>query len=583
LIPNPEYSEISEFLSWLYRDETGYVYVARRAIPHGLFRQTFFRWPEDSSVLASHIIKQTSQREVWIAPALFSEPSAVKSAFLGSHVAWAEFDGNEPKDYGAVPVPQLRIQSSTEGHTHCYWNLGFFDTDRDSVEARNKTLTRILHADPSGWDCNQVLRPPGTFNHKRGLQTEVLHWADFGTFPKSFEITASPELAAVEFNLDPNEFPSPNAVIGKSSVSQKLRDLFMSDSVQVGRRSTALMELGHLCVESDLTPEEALSLLINADERWGKFKNRDNQLELLQRILTVAFQKKAKIEITQEKDEQEFESIQAQFIFNAYDLVETELSVDWVINEILPQEEMFIIAGEPAIGKSSLSLQGCIDLALGRPFLGFEVVKPQKIAYISLEMGQVGMKQFLAKMLEAEKENRDAISNNLLIAAFGQALYLEDKPYSDWLRKFVEKYELQGLVFDSLGSSIRGSLISDDTVRAALDVASSLQAEFGIWTWFVHHNRKASSEGTSTVLLDDVFGSRYISTRPASICVLSRKLNFVRLSWVKTRYAELPNSLFLKRDSNLHYTISHNTGQTKPKDISVTGTKGTTTISLGLT
>jgi hypothetical protein len=57
---------------------------------------------------------------------------------------------------------------------------------------------------------------------------------------------------------------------------------------RVGRRSQAYAKLAHLCVEEDLTDSQAMSILLRADNKWGKFKYRRDRQKRLQGIIDYA-------------------------------------------------------------------------------------------------------------------------------------------------------------------------------------------------------------------------------------------------------------------------------------------------------
>ena len=80
-----------------------------------------------------------------------------------------ETDGNFPsfKDAG-LPAPTMLIQSGLPNHLHVYWKVERTE-DYQPIEAINRQLAYLLKADSSGYDCNQVLRPPDTWNFKRDL------------------------------------------------------------------------------------------------------------------------------------------------------------------------------------------------------------------------------------------------------------------------------------------------------------------------------------------------------------------------------------------------------------------------------
>ena len=82
---------------------------------------------------------------------------------------WVDFDGNAPATWedSVAPEPTLIIQSSIPGHEHCYWKLDTFLNKPKVIEERNRSLAYALGADTSGWDADQILRPPFTTNRKR--------------------------------------------------------------------------------------------------------------------------------------------------------------------------------------------------------------------------------------------------------------------------------------------------------------------------------------------------------------------------------------------------------------------------------
>jgi hypothetical protein len=115
---------------------------------------------------------------VFYCPALFNAANPAKENVMGSWVLWVDFDGNAPVDWEgiAVPEPTMRIQSSIPLHEHCYWRLNEFIDDYHVIDDRNRALAYTLHADTSGWDADQILRPIHTTNHKRHVPVTVKQW-----------------------------------------------------------------------------------------------------------------------------------------------------------------------------------------------------------------------------------------------------------------------------------------------------------------------------------------------------------------------------------------------------------------------
>lgn len=174
----------------LLDDKPLFVYLPVHHAPFGKqdWQPYFFEWPRQRAGIVRHCLKFSAIGDnVYYSPALYTIPRPKKENVFGSWVLWVDFDGNAPKDWSTldVPEPTLRVQSSVEGHEHCYWALSEFLTDLSKLEDRNRAIARTLRADSSGWDANQILRPPGTMNHRRGKKEGPE--GDFPVTVKSWE------------------------------------------------------------------------------------------------------------------------------------------------------------------------------------------------------------------------------------------------------------------------------------------------------------------------------------------------------------------------------------------------------------
>lgn len=144
----------------------------------GKFTPYMFAWPRQRKAIIQHTLKWTAGKmNVFYSPALFARANPEKSNVLGSWVLWVDFDGNAPDwstdPFPDVPTPTMQIQSSIPGHEHDYWLLSEFLDDPETLEERNRSLAYLMHADTSGWDADQILRPPFTMNHKRGVPVTI--------------------------------------------------------------------------------------------------------------------------------------------------------------------------------------------------------------------------------------------------------------------------------------------------------------------------------------------------------------------------------------------------------------------------
>ena len=159
-------------------DTPTYVYIP---VEHeGKWTPFMFAWPRQKDGVIRHTLKWSAiKANVFFSPALYKAARPVKENVLGSWVLWVDFDGNAPQEWeedGQIPAPTLVVQSSIEGHEHCYWKLDQFVDDIALLEDRNRALAYVMHADTSGWDADQILRPIMTTNHKRNMPVVVKRW-----------------------------------------------------------------------------------------------------------------------------------------------------------------------------------------------------------------------------------------------------------------------------------------------------------------------------------------------------------------------------------------------------------------------
>lgn len=148
----------------------------------GKWTSFMFQWPRQKAAVIRHTLKWSAiKANVFYSPALFGAANPEKSNVIGSWVLWVDFDGNAPdwstNPFKEVPPPTMQIQSSIPGHEHDYWKLSEFLGVPTQLEERNRSLAYLMHADTSGWDADQILRPPYTQNHKRDKPVTILNVA----------------------------------------------------------------------------------------------------------------------------------------------------------------------------------------------------------------------------------------------------------------------------------------------------------------------------------------------------------------------------------------------------------------------
>lgn len=510
---------IDEFLVFLFGEEEGYVYAPYKR-NDGAFIQDWFKWPEDQEYIPYYFADHSITGDQYLAPALFNSPDT--KDFKLSNVVWCDFDEGIPDEMGDFPKPSARVLSSNNNRKqHWYWKLSEPCRDSSSLERYNKQLAYALGADKGCWNFNRVLRPIETLNHKYDPPASVsfIEASDtildgylLGMLPKVTETISEP------FKWIPTNVPT-------EKMPTKFWDFF--DSRQLtGKRSEALTSVAISCVEHGLSINETMSLLTDADDRWGKFVGRADREQRLQAIVGYA---KSVTQQTRSTEREEEKRVGKTLLNNGSDrsvsegpqplnkFIAHKFNVDWVIYGLLHSQGLAIIASPPGVGKTQFSTNLLLSIGCGKTFLDWVVTRPRKVLFLSLEMTQPELKQYIDKMLlEFTEEERELLNENVYFVS-KQAFRLNSPANQEKLLQWLDEIGPEGLFIDSLSRCVGGDLEKGE-IDAVFDFLNKeVRDKRNCFLWFVHHNRKANFNMKQPKKLEDLYGSQYIGAYASSV------------------------------------------------------------------
>lgn len=567
---------LTQFFEYIWGETPGWVYLPTKDSSDN-WRRVFFEWPKHKRDIVTHVEANTAEgKDVYYAPALFDlgvdgKPRPLRENVKGSQVLWCEFDGSAPTswppqnlDNPPDAAPSLRIQSSVEGHEHVYWKLDEFSSDLEFIENSNRSLAYTLKADTSGWDLGQVLRPPYTTNYKHNDSVTIIEESN-RIHSKAAFASLQPVKQLVSDSIDVNELPEVTRVIAKYSWDEDHFELYMRKSIPEGERSSALMRIGFFGAECGMSDAEIYSLLLNADDRWGKFKNRSDRKRRLLDIVNKARQKHPVALTSPEgllRAASGDDSIDTapRYIYGFESLVNAEFHIEWAIEGLLEIGGIGVISSAPGVGKTQFSTQLGIHAALGKPFLDWKATKRMKILFFSLEMNRVTIKHFAGLMAGGLTPTElQVLERNFQFVTLGETMALDRPEGQRFMENLLEEYKPDGIIIDSMGKVTSSSLADEVKVKQLNDYIVKIRNRHGCFVWFIHHNRKATEGNKKPTELDDLYGQRYITTEASVIMTMwDNKDGTIEINMAKTRFVEPQKPFNIRRDATLNFVIAGN-------------------------
>lgn len=538
-------SSISEYLTTLYENTDGFVYLATKDPETADWQKHYFHWPEQRNLVEEFIVTHGQRTNVYIAPALFKDSSSSKKRNVkGSHVYWAEFDGAVPSPETlarhGIPEPSMRIRSSSEGREHWYWRCTEFNTDTSNIDGVNRGITYALGADPSGWDADQVLRPPATINFKHNIRVDFI-----GASDSRITLSQLEELSA-EHKVDTNEFEETDVtplqyIIGRYEFSKY--ELDRMAPTQKGDKSDRIYEIAMFCAEKSMTDQEIFSVLYWADKKVGKFTDRSDKIRQYNNLVSRA---RAKYPIE--------EAIPTGLSLRSFDdILNDPVEVEWQIEGLLQRSGLMILAGEPGIGKSQLSMQFLMAAARGQSsYLGFPIQTGRKGLFISLEMPTVELKSLFRTMKNGMPTDEQVLLNeNLSWIDRGESLNFRDERVRKLIEETISINNIELMVVDSLSKMGIQKMQDEERIIEMMEWFDAVRKRYNCSLWIIHHNRKSSGERKADTM-DDVYGSRFITAGATSVVVMARSKgkDNIKLKFEKIRAAPERHPLLITRKTH---------------------------------
>lgn len=390
-------SSTTELCALTWGDTDGYVCLSVLDRSDSSWRDVKFKWPQDKPKVDSFLTKaKSTKKDVYWCPNVFSKPKRSEPHALPTDMLWADLDEADPRNLPEELKPTAWWETSP-GRYQALWKMSM-PVEPGLQRMLNKNLTYKIGADKGGWDSTQVLRLPGTLNHKY-KDVRVSKARVNGRIPNpsllvqdlaDFQVSGGGEHSETPATAD---LPSPDSILKSKKgrrISARAKQLLKARerNAVVGRRSETLWELECLLAESGLNANEILSLCKHSV--WNKFEGRHDEMERLARetrkaIAHVADQHSTSSKhkpdtrpdlrvVEDEEEPEENEHDLTSLTWGEFDRDRTPIK--WLVAGVWGNSEVGFISGLPKSYKSWLALDLAVSVATGTRFLSsFQCLK----------------------------------------------------------------------------------------------------------------------------------------------------------------------------------------------------------------
>lgn len=457
-------------------------------------------WPPEKD-----IVFPPKSADIYFCPNLFKGRYRRIHEVRGGHWLYADLDDVDPTSISLRPT--VAWESSADRYQALWYVKRKLRPE--ILNDLNKRLTYLVGADKGGWDLTQVLRLPGTRNHKYDKPEPVtLLWHD-GPQYTSGQIRRAvqgvdPGDAAVE--VDDLVIPEVSAANlfrkHRKKIDPRARRILQAKRVVEGERSDRLWELENLLLDAGIEPEEVFVMV--RDSVWNKYRGRSDETYRIWLEIQKAARTQATLEVGETDDSTSIHN-PAPTGWESHDLfMQSEVPPPaWMVNGIWSDRSHGIIAGEPKGYKSLLAMDLSVSVASGTKFLGhYDTPVTGPVLVIQEENAPWFMQSRLRKIEKAHgilgEAQADATTlsikhgGDLPIELLNQSGFdLTDPAHLDSLERKVQVVRPVLIVLDPLYLMIGDAdENSNRDMRPVLQWLLHLKIRYSVGVCIVHHYSK---------------------------------------------------------------------------------------------
>lgn len=505
---------IKKFLERIADGREGFFRVPR--IENGEWKERLFHTSRLGQAEKT-CLKEAETCDLYFSPALFAQGSGKKRrAFPTTRFLWLDIDEG---DHDLIP-PTILWQTSP-GRFSGIWELEEpIPTEQACSVARE--IAHYIGGDKGGWDITQVLRVPGTINHKKGpgrsgrekiffVREDGRKWTPNGIAACFLQSSRLRGLPACAKKLSPNTL-------------KILKNKHVSD------RSKELCRVALLMFKDGLNKQEVAAVLPHA--AYNKYRDRppSEQTKIFTDIVVSAERMvsatsppkqtspQTPSQATSEEKKKKKEEKPPE-VFNYKELMLEQIpEPEWLVRGWWHEGTYGIVAGHAKSYKSFLTTDFALALASGGRFLG-EPAKQTRVLMVQIENSAFLVQQRLRRMAYNKRLEKKLLwsrrDGSLVLQNLSEEVQdlplhiMTDKRFEfpdragtisdkwvDVLNRIIDDFGIQFLIIDPLYLASGANLNDAFELRFLFRELMKLNEEKSVGIMVVHHNRKAARDET---------------------------------------------------------------------------------------
>ena len=326
-------------------------------------------------------------------------------------------------------------------------------------------------------------------------------------------------------------------------------------------RSMAMTHFAYSAAENGWSDEQMLVALRDIDDRWKKYVNRTDRdsrflIPMIDRARKKVGYDVPDIDIKNLLSGKSAKNMADRIkVYGADEFAQADFHVEWLLENLLPENGLGLITGYPGVGKTQLAIQIGCHLALGRDSMLRWPNRSgkNKVLFLSLEMGPNGLHMIWNKIMDGYSDDRMLLDRNFKVYPIGEPVPLDSEAGQRFVNDLMDEWKPDILILDSLQKIISKEATDESSAKSLMHFLSTLKARYGCSILLVHHNRKRPNDANKHVVSQsDVFGSVFIAAEVDMILNLDKKeKGTVDVRLLKNRYGPDDTHFVASRDEYL--------------------------------